>query len=90
MTSFVLGLVMYAAILHAGWNAVLRGGGDRLWSMRLMMVAITMVTVIALPFLPLRWLVSRYVRWEGPAGYRHPPNLASGSSDDVQGGCQAS
>jgi drug/metabolite transporter (DMT)-like permease len=52
MTSFVLGLVMCAAILHAGWNAVLRGGGDRLWSMTLMMIAITMVTAVALPFLP--------------------------------------
>ncbi|WP_158745318.1 EamA family transporter [Acidisphaera sp. L21] len=52
MTSYVLGLVMCAAILHAGWNAVLRGGGDRLWSMTLMMVAITVVTAFALPFLP--------------------------------------
>ena len=52
MTSSALGLVMCAAILHAGWNAVLRGGGDRLWSMTLMMVAITVVTAIALPFLP--------------------------------------
>ena len=52
MTSYVLGLVMCAAILHAGWNAVLRGGGDRLWSMTLMMIAITAVTVVALQFLP--------------------------------------
>jgi uncharacterized membrane protein len=52
MTSYVLGLVMCAAILHAGWNAVLRGGGDRLWSMTLMMIAVTVVTGVALPFLP--------------------------------------
>ena len=52
MTSFVLGFVVCAAILHAGWNAVLRGGSDRLWSMTLMMIAITVAAAIALPFLP--------------------------------------
>ena len=52
MTPIVLAAVMCAAVLHASWNAVLRGGGDRLWSMTLMMIAITVVTAITLPLLP--------------------------------------
>ena len=52
MTPFVLACVMCAAILHAGWNAVLRGGIDQLWSMTLMMIAVTAVTAIALVFVP--------------------------------------
>jgi drug/metabolite transporter (DMT)-like permease len=52
MSPFVLTCVMCAAILHAGWNAVLRGGGDRLWSMTLMMVAVTCVTAVAAVFVP--------------------------------------
>jgi drug/metabolite transporter (DMT)-like permease len=52
MTPFVLGCVMCAAILHASWNAVLRGGSDQLWSMTLMMIAVAIVTAIALLFVP--------------------------------------
>ncbi len=52
MTLFVFACVMCAAILHAGWNAVLRGGSDRLWSMTLMMIAITCVTSVASVFVP--------------------------------------
>ena len=52
MTPFVLACVMCAAILHASWNAVLRGGSDRLWSMTLMMIAVTCATAIMLVFVP--------------------------------------
>ncbi|MBI2741588.1 MAG: EamA family transporter [Rhodospirillales bacterium] len=52
MTPFVLACVLSAAILHAGWNAVLRGGGDRLWSMTLMMMSVTAVTAVAAVFVP--------------------------------------
>ena len=52
MTPAVLLLVLCAAILHASWNAVLRGGGDRLWSMTLMMAAVTAVTGVAAFALP--------------------------------------
>jgi uncharacterized membrane protein len=52
MTPLVLACVMGAAILHASWNAVLRGGGDRLWSMTLMMFAVTIVTAIGAFFVP--------------------------------------
>jgi drug/metabolite transporter (DMT)-like permease len=50
MTPLVLACVVCAAILHASWNVVLRGGDDRLWSMTLMMIAVTGVTAIAAAF----------------------------------------
>jgi uncharacterized membrane protein len=43
---------MCAALLHASWNAVLRGGSDQLWSMTLMMIAVAIVTAVALLFVP--------------------------------------
>ena len=52
MTPFVLACVMCAAVLHADWNATLRAGSDRLWSMTLMMIAVTCVTAVALVFVP--------------------------------------
>lgn len=52
MTPIVLACVMCAASLHAGWNAVLRGGSDRLWSMTLMMVAVAGVSAVAMTVLP--------------------------------------
>ena len=65
MTPFVLACVVCAAILHASWNAVLRGGDDRLWSMTLMMIAVIGVTAIAAAFVP----------WPNPASW--PYVLAS-------------
>ena len=65
MTPFVLACVIGAAILHASWNAVLRGGDDRLWSMTLMMIAVIGVTGIAATFVP----------WPNPASW--PYVLAS-------------
>ncbi len=47
MTPAVVALVLCAAILHATWNAVLRSGADRLWSITVMSLA---MTVVALPF----------------------------------------
>lgn len=52
MSPVVFACVMSAAVLHAGWNAVLRGGGDRLWSMTLMMIAVSAVTAVAMVFVP--------------------------------------
>ncbi|TNF84646.1 EamA family transporter [Pseudomonas sp. ICMP22404] len=40
-------LVLFAALLHASWNALLRGGSDRLWSMTIMCIAIAIASVIA-------------------------------------------
>ncbi|MDR7056628.1 DMT family transporter [Pseudomonas koreensis] len=44
-------LVLFAALLHASWNALLRGGADRLWSMTMMCVAIAIVCAVAALFL---------------------------------------
>ena len=49
LTAFVL----VAALLHASWNALLRGGADRLWSMTVMCVATALVCASAIPFLVL-------------------------------------
>ncbi|WP_407155754.1 EamA family transporter [Bradyrhizobium sp. STM 3557] len=51
MTPIVFGFVTCAAVLHASWNAVLRGGSDRLWSMTLMMTAIVCVTSFTTVFI---------------------------------------
>ncbi len=48
MSAVVIGLALFAAILHAAWNAFLRNGGDRLWTVTVMSFA---STVFALPFL---------------------------------------
>ncbi|EJL04444.1 integral membrane protein, DUF6 family [Pseudomonas fluorescens Q2-87] len=44
-------LVLFAALLHAGWNALLRGGADRLWSMTVMCIAVAIASAIAAVFL---------------------------------------
>ena len=36
MTPFVIGLVVSAALMHAVWNALLRIGADRLWTIVVM------------------------------------------------------
>ncbi|OPA89459.1 EamA family transporter [Pseudomonas fluorescens] len=44
-------LVLFAALLHASWNALLRGGTDRLWSMTVMCIAIAVTCVLAATFM---------------------------------------
>ncbi|HAB23203.1 MAG TPA: EamA family transporter, partial [Pantoea sp.] len=53
MPSYLILLTLFAALLHAGWNALLRGGDDRLWSMSIMCVAIAAVCVLIAPFMPM-------------------------------------
>jgi drug/metabolite transporter (DMT)-like permease len=49
--SFGIGiLVLIAAVLHASWNALLRAGADRLWSMTVMCIAIAVASVALVPF----------------------------------------
>lgn len=50
MSTIAVALALVAAILHAGWNAFLRNGADRLWSVTVMSLA---GSVIALPFILL-------------------------------------
>lgn len=47
MTIGVISLALFAAILHATWNAFLRSGADRLWTVTVMSLS---STVVALPF----------------------------------------
>lgn len=52
-------LVLFAALLHASWNALLRSGADRLWSMTVMCLAVAGASIIVAPFLeapaPASW-----------------------------------
>ncbi|MBT2340011.1 MULTISPECIES: DMT family transporter [Pseudomonas] len=52
-------LVLFAALLHASWNALLRGGADRLWSMTVMCIAVAIASVVAAAFMappaPASW-----------------------------------
>ena len=45
MPIHIILLILFAALLHASWNALLRGGGDKLWSMTIMCVAVAIVSV---------------------------------------------
>jgi drug/metabolite transporter (DMT)-like permease len=47
MSATVIGLALFAAILHATWNAFLRNGADRLWTVTVMSFS---STVVAVPF----------------------------------------
>jgi drug/metabolite transporter (DMT)-like permease len=60
MSPTVIGLTLFAAVLHATWNAALRSGVDRLWFITVMSFA---TTVAAIPFalllplpLPKSWM----------------------------------
>jgi drug/metabolite transporter (DMT)-like permease len=50
MSAVVIGLALFAAILHATWNAFLRTGADRLWTVTIMSFS---STIVALPFVLL-------------------------------------
>jgi drug/metabolite transporter (DMT)-like permease len=49
----VAAVVLFAALLHASWNALLKGGSDRLWSMTIMGIATSLACAAVLPFLPI-------------------------------------
>jgi len=53
MTLPVATLVLVAAMLHACWNALLKGGRDRFWSMTVMGIATTIACALILAFLPM-------------------------------------
>ena len=53
MTPLAAAAVLAAALLHSIWNAVLRGRGDRLWSISVMSMASGVIGVIAVILLPL-------------------------------------
>lgn len=53
MSIGIILLILLAAVLHASWNALLRAGADRLWSMTIMCTVIAIVCGMLAPFLPL-------------------------------------
>ncbi|HEX7933130.1 MAG TPA: DMT family transporter [Paraburkholderia sp.] len=53
MLSYTGGLVLFAALLHASWNAMLHGNRDRFLSMTWMSIAIAAISTLAVPFAPL-------------------------------------
>jgi drug/metabolite transporter (DMT)-like permease len=48
----VVGIVLLSAILHAGWNVVVRAGGDRRRETALLLVGGSLIAFALLPFLP--------------------------------------
>ena len=52
MLSFTGGLVLFAALLHASWNAMLHGNPDRFLSMTWMSIAIAVVSTVVILFTP--------------------------------------
>ena len=52
MAPAVIVMVLCAAGLHASWNALLRAGTDRLWSMTIMALAIAASCAALAPFVP--------------------------------------
>ena len=50
MSAPVIGLALFAAILHASWNAFLRTGADRFWTVTVMSFASTAVAVVFVVF----------------------------------------
>ena len=53
MTPSIVLLVLFAAFLHASWNAVLKGNGDGLWTMTVMGIATSLACAGLACFLPL-------------------------------------
>lgn len=53
MTPSIAALVLLAALMHASWNALLKGGGDGFWTMTVMGIATSLACAAAVPFLPL-------------------------------------
>jgi drug/metabolite transporter (DMT)-like permease len=53
MSATVIGLALFAAILHASWNAFLRTGSDRLWTVTVMGFSATVAAIPLAIFHPL-------------------------------------
>lgn len=47
----VFGLVLFAALLHAGWNAIVKGAPDKLLTTILVAASAAAISALALPFL---------------------------------------
>jgi drug/metabolite transporter (DMT)-like permease len=52
MSLFVFGMILFSAALHATWNAVVKGGDDKLQSMIVVAAFAAVPGLVLLPFLP--------------------------------------
>src|SRR5262249_14515882 len=52
MSPGIVALVLGAAVLHASWNALLRGRSDLLWSITMMSIASSLVAIPGILLLP--------------------------------------
>ena len=66
MAPLTVALLLFAALLHASWNAILRGGADRLWSITVM-AALGGVMAVAVDLL-LGWPAPAPASWPYMAG----------------------
>ncbi len=53
MSESVFFAVVFAALLHAAWNALVKGGADKVMSMGAVVLGQTLFALVVLPFLPL-------------------------------------
>src|SRR2546430_7170227 len=53
MSAAVIGLTLFAAVVHATWNPALRSGVDRLWFVTVMSFATTLAAIPFALLLPL-------------------------------------
>ena len=51
MPAHAVYIVLFAALMHAGWNAIVKGGGDKLLSAVLITSAAALIAAVVLPFL---------------------------------------
>ena len=62
MSLSVLLIVLFAALLHALWNALVKGAGDRMLTMGFICLGHMLPALAALPFLPLPgWQAAPYI-----------------------------
>ncbi|TWB68303.1 EamA-like transporter family protein [Nitrospirillum amazonense] len=53
MSIAVFAIVLFAALLHATWNALVKGAGDKLMAAVLVAGGAALIAIVTLPFLPL-------------------------------------
>lgn len=53
IATHVLLIVLFAAVLHATWNALVKGASDKLVSMTAVVLGHAPFALLALPFVPL-------------------------------------
>jgi drug/metabolite transporter (DMT)-like permease len=58
MSLIVFGVVLFAALVHASWNAVVKGGSDTLLTTALVASAASLLALIGIVFLPLPSIAS--------------------------------